>query len=204
MIITIGREFSSGGRELGRKIAEELKIPYYDKEILVEISKKTKYSYGYIEHFGETKPMPLFPVKLGVSFSNEKTDANLALSLDIFEATKAILTDLAKKGDCVIIGRAADYILEEFKPLRIFVYASMEYKIKRCREKGQEDDVSNLTDRQLARKIRSIDRQRRDYYEFFSGKDWGDRLNYDLLINTTDLDIDSLAKQISGEIKRKK
>ena len=90
---------------------------------------------------------------------------------------------MAAKSDCVIVGRCADHILRAFKPFRIFVYADMDSKMKRCREKGPEDE--QLSDKELRQKIAGIDKKRAKYYEFYTGHPWGDKLNFDLCLNTT-------------------
>ncbi len=120
-IITIGREFGSGGRELGRRLADELGYAYYDSEILNEIAKETEYSKAYIEELSQGRPVPLFPIHYGSTWS-PSNDPHFQNALDIFSSQKKILLELAGKSDCIIIGRCADYILEEFKPFRIFVY----------------------------------------------------------------------------------
>ncbi len=105
----------------------------------------------------------------------------------VYQEQARIIAEMAAKSDCVIVGRCADYILKEYKPLRIFVYADMESKIKRCREKGPEEE--SLTDKELRQKISSVDKKRAKYYEFYTGHSWGDKLNFDLCINTTQTSI---------------
>lgn len=90
---------------------------------------------------------------------------------------------MAEKSDCVIVGRCADYILKEWRPFRIFVYADMESKIRRCREKAS--DGEKLTDKELKQQIAKVDKRRAKYYGSYTGNTWGDKLNYDLCINTT-------------------
>ena len=101
----------------------------------------------------------------------------------IYQEQARIITEMALKSDCVIVGRCADYILKEYKPFRIFVYADIDSKIKRCREKGPE--YENLTDRELKQKISGMDKKRAKYYELYTGHSWGDKLNFDLCINTS-------------------
>lgn len=101
----------------------------------------------------------------------------------IYQEQARIITEMALKSDCVIVGRCADYILKEYKPFRIFVYADIDSKIKRCREKGPEHE--NLTDRELKQKISGMDKKRAKYYELYTGHSWGDKLNFDLCINTS-------------------
>ena len=137
-IITIGREFGSGGREIGKRLSDELGIAYYDNEIISQI---------------------------------------------------------AEKSDCVIVGRSADYILREKHPFRLFVYAEMEHKMERCKKRAPESE--HFTDKELKRHILDVDKRRARYYQFFTGQTWGDRLNYDLCINTSNYDIKELVHAIA-------
>ena len=181
-IITVGREFGSGGREFGRRLSEELHFAYYDQEIIREISKRTSLSEQYIQSIVEHRPSFSFPIHIGQSFyplSNPAFEQTMA----IYQEQARIITEMALKSDCVIVGRCADYILKEYKPFRIFVYADIDSKIKRCREKGPEHE--NLTDRELKQKISGMDKKRAKYYELYTGHSWGDKLNFDLCINTS-------------------
>ena len=197
-IITIARQFSSGGRELGRRLADELGIAYYDKEILADIQKKTPYSLSYIEEVSENRPILLPPINYGNSFSLY-TDVSLQQNIDVHTAQNNIIREYVEKSNCVIIGRGADYTLRDKKPFRIFVYADMESRIKRCRDREESHDRYN--DKQLARRIRNIDKKRRDYYEYYTGLKWGDKDNYDVMINTSNADIKKLAHNLALFIK---
>ena len=181
-IITIGREFGSGGRELGRRLSEALGFAYYDQEIVSEIAKRTSLSEQYIEAIAERHPLFSFPIHIGRSFYLSANPV-LEQTMKVYQEQARIITEMAEKSDCVIVGRCADYILKELKPFRIFVYADMESKIKRCREKAPADE--QLTDRELRQQISGIDKKRAKYYEFYTGHSWGDKLNFDLCINTT-------------------
>lgn len=193
-IITIGREFGSGGRELGRRLAENLGIAYYDSEIIKEIAKKTPFSEEYINEVSESEPIPLFPIHYGNSLSLVN-DPSLDMALDIFSAQSAILREMALKSDCVIIGRAADYVLRDFEPFRIFVYADVKSKLRRC--KGRLEKEEKLSDRQLLRKMKRLDKKRKRYYEFYSGRVWGAKESYDLLVNTSNQDIKEVARVLA-------
>lgn len=186
-IITIGREFGSGGRELGRRLAEELGIQYYDKEILTEIAKNTSLSENYIRTVVEGKPHGLFPITIGQSFAYS-TDYHVRQMKEIYSAQTEIIHELAEKSDCVIIGRCADYILRAQKPRRIFVYADIESRVKRCMER-RADGEEELSEQEMKKKILSIDKDRARYYSDFTGQKWGDKKFYDLCINTTDVEI---------------
>lgn len=197
-IITIGREFGSGGRELGKRLAERLGIAYYDHEIVVAIAKKTDLAEEYVQQVMEQKPAPFFPITIGRSFYpvvNPVLDQNNA----VYVEQSNIITEMAKKSDCVIVGRCADYILREMKPFRLFVYADMDFRIARCRAKAPEQE--HLTDKELKQEIQRMDKNRSKYYQFYTGETWGDKLNYDLCLNTTCTPIkelvDGIAKMLS-------
>ncbi len=186
-IITIGREFGSGGREFGKRLAEELGYAYYDREIMEEISKRTQLAESYIQHIVEGAPGLYYPITIGKTLHAAEPDYLLRQYTSVYAEQANTIRDMAEKSDCVIVGRCADYILREQHPLRIFVYADMASKLARCREKSHEDDA--LTDKQLARKIRKVDRSRSRYYTYYTGHKWGDRTNYDLMINTSSLSV---------------
>ena len=182
-IITIGREFGSGGRELGRRLAEELGIQYYDKEILTAIAGETAMTEEYIQRTMERRPFQLLPITIGHSMSIQP-DYQLMQMQEIFSAQTDIIRGLADKGDCVIIGRCADYILRDRGPLRVFVYADLEAKVARCMERRTESE-KDLTEQDLRRKIPQVDKARAAYYNDYTGQRWGDKKYYDLCINTT-------------------
>lgn len=122
-IITVGREFGSGGREIGRKIAQELGIAYYDHEIVTELIRRTNLAEEYIRSIEEKNPVPVFAVTTGrtfLSISNPLADQQVS----ILSEEGRIIQDMAEKSDCVIVGRRADYILRDKKPLRLFISAS--------------------------------------------------------------------------------
>lgn len=185
-IITIGREFGSGGRELGRRLAEELHIAYYDREIVAEISKRTSFSEQYVQQIVEQRPITLLPITVGRSFYPSENPV-LEQTQSIFREQSNIIREMAAKSDCVIVGRCADYILQEQKPFRIYVYADIDSRIARCRERASAQE--HLSDKEMKQHILSIDRDRAKYYEYYTGQAWGDILNYDLCVNTTRTDI---------------
>lgn len=198
-IITIGREFGSGGREFGRKLAELLQAAYYDREIIAEIAKRTALSEEYVQKIMERRPIAAFPIHIGRSFSfypviNPVWDQGQA----IYQEQHKIIQEMAQKSDCVIVGRCADYILRELKPLRIFVYSDMESKIARCRANIDRDDkdAQAMSDKELKQHIIDINKNRAKYYEFYTGQDWGDKSNYDICVNTTRVSIESAAKAV--------
>lgn len=193
-IITIGREFGSGGRELGRRLSEELGFAYYDQEIISELSKRTFLSEQYVQAIVEHRPSFSFPIHIGQSFYALGNPA-FEQTMNIYKEQARIIAEMASKSDCVIVGRCADYILNDYNPFRIFVYSDMESKIKRCREKGSESETLNK--KELRQKISGIDKKRAKYYEFYTGHPWGDKMNFDLCINTTKTSVKELAPVIA-------
>lgn len=194
-VITIGREFGSGGRELGKRIADYLQIAYYDKEIITEISKRTKLAEEYVQRIIENKPTVPFPITIGNSFY-PIFNPIVEHSNNIYLEQNNALDEMARRSDCVIIGRCADYILKDYNPFKIFVYADMDSKIERCKRNASENE--NLSDKELKHKILEIDKNRSKYYEFITDKKWGDKRNYDLCINTSGMSIKNIAKFISN------
>lgn len=196
-IITIGREFGSGGRQLGRKLAEELGIAYYDKEIITEIAKRTELSEEYVHDVVGRRPVYTYPIHVGRTFMSINT-VQVMESGALYAEQCKLLKEFAERSDCVIVGRCADHILKEYSPYKIFVYADVESKIKRCRT--YETDTTK-TDKELRKYIKRIEKNRAENYEYYTGKKWGDKLNYDLCINTTDGDIDKIALHVANLIK---
>lgn len=198
IIITIGREFGSGGRELGKRIAEQLGIPYYDKEVVTEIAKKTDLAYEYVQQIIEQKPLVYYPITIGNTFNAVNTSATKN-STAIYVEQSNVIKEMAQKTDCVIVGRCADYILKDMNPFRIFVYADMESKMRRCREKGEVSPL--IGDKKLMKMIKGIDKNRSRYYEFYTSQKWGDMLNYDLMINTSNKSIKEVVSEIVKILK---
>lgn len=194
-IITIGREFGSGGRELGKRLAELLGIAYYDKEIIEEIARRTQLAESYVQQIVEQRPGVYYPITIGRTLHGHGNDYLLKQHTDVYAEKNAVLREMAEKSPCVIVGRCADYILQEKKPFRLFVYADMASKVERCRRKAELPE--HLTDRQLIRQIKRVDKNRARYYEYYTAQKWGGRSNYDLCINTTSVDIKEMAAAIA-------
>lgn len=192
-IITIGREFGSGGRELGRRLADHLQIAYYDKEILTEISKRTQLTEEYVHNVVEHHPYPLLPITIGHSLY---PDMAFQLQQSVYTEQSNIIKEMAAASDCVIVGRCADYILHDIKPFRIFVYADREARIARCHARAPEGE--HLSDKELKQMIQKVDKGRAKYYEFYTGEKWGDKSSYDLCINTSNVVIKELVPHLAA------
>lgn len=193
-IITIGREFGSGGRELGRRLADALQFAYYDREIITELARRTSLSEEYVQRIVEHRPTAAFPIHVGRSFYpmvNPMWEQGQA----VYQEQHRLIKEMAAASNCVIVGRCADYILRDMRPFRIFVYADMASKMRRCREKGE--DAKAMSDKELTQHINDINKGRAKYYEFYSGQEWGGRLNYDLCVNTTQLDLGEVVAAIA-------
>lgn len=193
-IITIGREFGSGGRELGCRLSEYLGIAYYDQEIITEVANRTELSEKYIKSIMEQRPIFSYPIHIGRSIGTIP-NPQILQSQNIFQKQCEILREVSEKSSCVIVGRCADYVLRDKQPYRVFVYASMESRIARCREREPGHDA--LTEKELKQHIMEIDRRRSRYYSFYTDQKWGERMNYDLCINTTNSNIKDIATIVS-------
>ena len=198
-IITIGREFGSGGRELGRRLSEEMGIAYYDQEIITEIANRTSLSEQYVQAVIEHRPSFSFPIHIGRSFY-PAVSPMFEQSMAVFQEQFRIIKEMALKSDCVIVGRCADYILKEYRPMRIFVYADMESRMARCRAKAPEEE--EMTDKELKQHILGIDKKRAKYYEFYTGHKCGDKLNFDLCVNTSGIVIKEIVPGMAAMLKR--
>lgn len=197
-IITISREFGSGGRELGKRLADALGIAYYDREIIAEIAEKTSLDADYIERTLDAGISPaMFPITYSRTFSLPHS-VNTTASL--LAQQHKIVRALASRGDCVIVGRSADALLAEYHPLRLFVYADMPSKIARCRGRAGEDERA-LSDRDYEKKCRQIDRARAANHDFVSAFRWGDMHGYDLCINTSGVNIKHIVPEVAAYIR---
>lgn len=195
-IVTISREFGSGGREIGKRLAEEIGFSYYDREIITEISERIGLSEEYIQNVSESGKCK-YPFHIAKSFTAySKLQSN---QTDILVMQQKVLKSIAEKENAVIIGRGANIILKEYKPMNIFVYADMKSKIERCRLKSQEE--KNMTDRELENKIKQIDKNRENYHNIISNLEWGDRRNYNLCINTSNLEIKKIINALAEFIR---
>lgn len=192
-IITISREFGSGGREIGRRLAETMKIAYYDQEIVTALIKRNPKAEEYIRYMATERPLPLLPITTAHTFGLPINYA-VTKNLNFYMQESKIIREAADKSACVIVGRCADYVLQDLNPFRLFVYADISSKIARCREKGA--DAAAMTDKELQQKIISIDKKRARYYQFYTEQDWGNKANYDLCINTTNTEIKKIVAAI--------
>lgn len=193
-IITISREFGSGGRELGKRLADALGVAYYDKEIVSEIAQNVKVNEKYIEEKLSRGFTASYPYTFRRSFSCI-TPVTHEMS-HIYAEQHNVLRRIAQRGeDCVIVGRSAGTILEEYTPLKLFVYADTASKIKRCLQRAAPEE--HLTKREIEKKMKSLDKARANYHNLVSEIPWGDKRGYHLCINTTGIEIKSVTSYIA-------
>ncbi len=197
-IITVSREFGSGGREVGKRLADALGYRYFDKEIVEYIAERHQMDEKYVDAALNNGLMGDFPLHFGRTFSYATT-AMMAHNTKLFAEQHKVLREIAAEGNCIIVGKAADVILQEFKPFRLFVYAEMRSRIARCRTREEEGE--HLSDKAMERKTKRIDSERARYHEIFSGTPWGNKAGYDLCINTTGQEIKKLVPHIAAYIR---
>ena len=200
-IITIGRQFGSGGREIGEKVAAKYGIKCYDKELLSRAAKESGFCEEMIQNHDE-RPTNSFLYNLVMdtySFGyNASSFVDMPISHKVFLAQFDTIKKIAEEGPCVIVGRCADYALSEFdNVLNIFIHADEDTKIKRIKERF--DDVK--TDDQAREMMNKKDKQRQSYYNYYSSKKWGRADSYDLTINSSILGIDGTVKFITQYIE---
>lgn len=185
VIVTISREHGAGGREIAFKLAKKLGVPCYDKELTSMVAKNTGLAEDYINKLESNVSQPMYELYL------TKTPTAITTS-----AQNQVLEAIAKKGACVIVGRCADYVLREYNPFRVFVYADMEYKQARI--------MSNYKDPKNTayENILKSDKSRARFYSETTGQVWGDKKNYDLCVNSS-IGVDATVSLIYGYIKTK-
>ena len=182
VIVTIDREFGSGGHEVARRLAERLGVPLYDEEIIVRAAAETGYHEAYIKSNDEKAP----ELTISGMFGSFDSFQNSPFS-KIQEGEFKIIRDIASEDTgCVIVGRAADYILRDEDHVSIFLFAPLEDRVQRKLKLAKMNETDEPTDAAAMEKlVKQTDKQRRRYYEFYTDNKWGDREPYDLLINTS-------------------
>lgn len=192
-IITISREFGSGGRELGKRMSDLLGWDYYDREIISRIADEQGLDLAFVDKVLQQSVWRSTPITVQRSISMPMYPT-IGTSLLVKE--KQIIERIGSAGkDCILVGRNADVYLREKKQFSIFVCASMDAKVERCRARATEDE--KLTDKELIKSIKRIDKGRASIREFIGGGEWGSPLNYNLMINTTGWEIKKLAPVIA-------
>ena len=187
-VITINRQYGSGGREIGRKLAEQLGIPFYDNEIISRAAKETGFSETAFQTVEDKATNSLlYSIAMGMNvFTNQDVGfAGLSLDDRIFLAQSNVIRKVAEEGPCVIVGRCADYILKDTDDVvNIFISADLDFRIKRSIE------VDNLASGHAAETVAKKDKSRGNYYRYHAGERWDNLFNYDLSIRSDLIGID--------------
>ena len=186
-IITISREFGSGGRFIGEEVARKLGIAYYDKNIISQIAEKSGLSPEYIQENAELSPKKgLFAYALAGRDITGKSVEDM-----VYEAQRKVILDLAKKEPCVIIGRNADHILKDRDDvLNVFIHGDMPEKIQRI------TDLYNVEKQKAVKMMEDTDKRRKTNYNFYTDQNWGKASNYTLCLNSSQLGYDRCEKII--------
>ena len=187
-IVTISREYGSGGYEVGRRVAERMNYKFYDKELIAHIADKFLIPESFVAATEETelKKKNIFHEVFPVFTRTENENADY-----IFREQGKFIVQLVEEGNCVIAGRRADYYLKDNpNALHLFFYADKDFKVRRICE------TENLTEDEAVKKIADMDRRRRTSYEYVTGRTWGDMHNYDRLICTSTLGLDKCVEEI--------
>lgn len=189
VIVTIGRQFGSGGHEIGKRLAEALSIPFYDKAIIQMTAKQSGIHEELCELSEETATNSLlYSLSTGATLWGQRgyTENDLPLTDRIFIAQADVIRQLAENGSCVIVGRCADDILRENPDcIRVFIHASMPYRLSRIEE------VRGLPADKAAKEIRKKDKKRASYYQYYTDKKWGFSENYTISLNSGEIGIDT-------------
>ncbi len=199
-VITIGRQFGSGGRELGKLLATKLGITYYDKELLHEAAKQAGVSTEFFERSDERFPSfinGVFSFNLGYTPLSYYAGTTSISDDSLYSAQSNFIRTIAEKESCVIVGRSADYVLRNHpRTVNLFVHSSMEDRIKRIIRRG---DVATADEaRALAEKTNKL---RANYYNFYTDKKWGDASGYDLTINSSLIPMEDAVMVIAEYIR---
>ena len=197
VIITIARQYGSGGREIGEKVAKILGLPLYDKELIREIAANSNYSEKVIESADEVAANSLL-YTLAMGSNTLGATMHFGYKMPINDRLFLLQSDAIKKyasdGSCVIIGRCADYVLREEKDVfRIFIYGDLEHRKERVAARHPEIKSSQIID-----VINKTDKRRSSYYNFYTGNKWGKYDNYDMAVNSSTLGIDGAARLIAS------
>ena len=189
-IITIGREFGSGGHEIGLKLADALHVPFYDKLLVSMVAEEGEFAQEFLDEMDEKVDIHIAPF---LATRSSYSIYQQPMSDRIFFRQTEIIRKLADDGPCVIVGRCADYVLADRKNvIRIFLYGDIEDRIARKGKMlGMEGD-------DLKKHVVNTDKKRARYYRHYTGLKWGEKENYDLCINTSKTGIDGAVKAIAA------
>ena len=190
-IITISREFGSGGRLIGKCLAEKLGVPYYDKELLDRIAEESGFSREMMEDAEKKAKNSFLYSLMSAMGTGESGPESLSLNERFFLAQFDTIRNIAEEGSCVIVGRCADYILRGMsEATHVFVYAEEEDKIKRAVEEY------GVPESEVKKMMKDTDKARANYYAYHTGRKWGEHVNYNLSIDSGYIGIEDIVELI--------
>lgn len=195
IIVTIAREHGSGGRLIGRKLAEKLGFSFYDKEIIAMTAKESGFTEEFISRMENTRTSSFL-------YSIYTATQELPLTEQVFLMQNRIIRDIASRENCVIVGRCADYILrEEPHCIRTFIHAPINKRVSRVKEFYNEEQG---TDEQVKNRILKMDKKRAAYYDYFTQHKWGQAQNYNITLDSSigiDVSVEMLAAVVREATK---
>ena len=201
VIITIARQYGSGGREIGERVAELLGIPLYDKELITDAAAKGTLNEEIIRSADESAANSLlYTLAMGSNVLGSAMNFGYKMPLNdkLFILQSEVIKEYAERGSCVIIGRCSDYVLRNEKNvLRLFIYGDLDHRKERVAERHPEIKSSQIVD-----VINKTDKRRASYYNFYTGNKWGKYDNYDMAINSSTLGIEGTANVIAASARK--
>lgn len=198
-IITISREFGSGGRTIGHLVAQALGIPYYDKELVDQIALESGFASTFVEEHGEHSPGKSMFSYAFVSQGVPGVMNGLSTADFLWNVQCSVILQLAEKGPCVIVGRNADYILKDREDaFHAYIYADMDYRAERIVRLYGESEKSPLT------RLQEKDKRRKVNYQHYTGRTWGMSQNYDICLCSSTLDVEKCADIIVDCVRNTK
>mgnify|MGYP002531376589 FL=1 len=195
-IITISRQFGSGGHEVGMRLAKRLGVKFYDKELVDLLAKDGKYDVDFIEANEEKCSPPMCPIMPGFAMPVFYQDLPSDL---IYKGQSKLIRSLAERGPCVVVGRCADYILRNMNPVDCFIYGSLDERINR--KMSMIPEGLDLTRQEIKKRIIDVDKKRAKYYEFYADRRWGKMEDYDLCISTDNIGVDGAVETIMAYLE---
>ena len=196
-IITIARQYGSGGRDIGLKLSEKLGIPFYDKELITMSAEKSGMSHQALSDADEKAANSLlYTLAVGSSMIHSSMPQNVPINDKLFLIQCEVIHELADKGPCIIVGRSGDYVLSSYKNcVRTFIYADFEDRVKRISERNGIDESK------ARERVMKTDKRRANYYNYYTGQKWGKTENYDLAVSTSKIGVDGAVEMIADYIK---
>lgn len=193
-IITIGRQFGSGGHEIGKRLAETLDLPFYDNALIDLAVNYGKVSSEELKNADEKRPGSLLYTIF--ENSNAKTGYHLPVQDAMFNLQSEVIRNLAETESCIIVGRCAGYILKGRKDaISVFIHADMDYRVDRICSR------QNCSKKDAINKIKKTDKNRSYYYNYYTDQKWGDIGSYDLSLNSSKLGIDGCVEILAKLLK---